>query len=294
MGDWVRSSGNNTKPKKASLRNKMKKHNDSKAHQVATRTLELRTKETWKTCSSQVSAKDVCTTEKIFRSVYFLAKSNLPFSDHPEICQLKRLNGIDLGVTLHSRYSATAIVETISHVMRGNLCRFITDHQMKISVLLDESTTVSRKSAMVVYIRVSSLDFTGWKDSGAITFPLELAELDALELDALYALDAQTITSALLALLAKHGFNEIYRKANLIGACSDGASTMLRSRSGVLTRLKQQFPRVQLWLCMCHIIELAIGDSVKDQNEINHRFWGLIGVRLVAGHFRQFDKITQH
>ena len=56
---------------------------------------------------------------------------------------------------------------------------------MKISVLLDESTTVSRKSAMVVYIRVSSLDFTGWEDSCTITFPLELAELDAL--------DAQTI-----------------------------------------------------------------------------------------------------
>ena len=239
MGDGVRSSGNNTKTKKASLRNTMKKHNDSKAHQAAKRTLNLRVKETWKTCSSQVSAKDVCTSEKIFRSVYFLAKSNRPFSDHPEICQLQRLNGIDLGVTLHSRYSATSIVETISHVMRANLCRFITDHQMKLSVLLDESTTVSRKSAIVMYIRVSSLDFTGWKDSGAITFPQELAELDAL--------DAQTITSAFLALFAKHGFNDKYIKANLIGACSDGASTMLGSRSGVLTRLKQQFPRVQLW-----------------------------------------------
>ena len=38
----------------------------------------------------------------------------------------------------------------------------------------------------------------------------------------------------------------------------------------LLTRLKQQFPRVQLWQCMCHRIELAIGDSVKDQSEINH------------------------
>ena len=80
---------NDTKTKKASLRNKMKKHNDSKAHQSAIRTLDLRAKETWKTCSSQVSAKYVCTTEKIFRSVYFLAKSNRPFSDHPEICQLQ-------------------------------------------------------------------------------------------------------------------------------------------------------------------------------------------------------------
>ena len=79
MGDGVRSSGNNTKTKKASLRNKMKKHNYSKARQAAIRTLELRVKETWKTCSSQVSAQDICTTEKIFRSVYFLAKSNRCF-----------------------------------------------------------------------------------------------------------------------------------------------------------------------------------------------------------------------
>ena len=194
--------------------------------------------------------------------MYFLAKSNRPFSDHPEICQLQRLNCIDLGVTLHSRYSTTAIVETIYHVMRGILCCFITDQQTKIYVLLDGSTTVSRKSAMVVYIRVSSLVCTGWKDSGAITFQLELAELDALE--------AQTITSALLGLLAMHGFNAKYLKANLIGACSYGVSTILSSRSGVLTRLKQQFPRVQLWHCMCHRIELAIGDSVKNQSEINN------------------------
>ncbi|KAI0219484.1 hypothetical protein LSAT2_028990 [Lamellibrachia satsuma] len=53
MGDEVKSSGNNTKTKKASLRNRMKKHNDSKAHQAAIRTLELRAKETWNTCSSQ-------------------------------------------------------------------------------------------------------------------------------------------------------------------------------------------------------------------------------------------------
>ena len=46
-----------------------------------------------------------------------------------------------------------------------------------------------------------------------------------------------TITQALLTVLAKHGFGEEYLRTNLIGACSDGASTMLGCRTGILTRL---------------------------------------------------------
>ena len=262
LGAGVRSSGDNLRTKKSSLRNKMKRHNDSRAHQSAVSIIDKRKKEAWKTCADKLIHKDASSTEKIFRSVYFLAKSNRPFSDHPDICELQQLNGVDLGVTLHSRFSANAIVETISRIMCDNLCSFICSHNVKITVLLDESTTVSHKSTMIVYLRVSSLSFPGGQDDSAITFPLELVELDSL--------DAQTITLALLAVLTRHGFNEAYLSANLVGACSDGASTMLGRRSGVLTRLKQQFPRVQLWHCMCHRIELAIGDSVKDQTEINH------------------------
>ena len=76
LGAGVRSSGDNLRTKKSSLRNKMKRHNDSRAHQYAVSIIDKREKEVWKTCTD---------------NVYFLAKSNRPFSDHPEIIRFAPL-----------------------------------------------------------------------------------------------------------------------------------------------------------------------------------------------------------
>ena len=89
LGVGVRSSGENLRTKKSSLRNKMKRHNDSRAHQSAVNILDKIKDEAWKTCADKVIQKDANRTEKIFRSVYFLAKSNRPFSDHPDLCELQ-------------------------------------------------------------------------------------------------------------------------------------------------------------------------------------------------------------
>ena len=56
----------------------------------------------------------------------------------------------------------------------------------------------------------------------------------------------------------------------MVGACADRASTMIGKKSGVLTKLKEMFPNILLWHCMCHHIELAVGDSVRSTNQINH------------------------
>ena len=58
--------------------------------------------------------------------------------------------------------------------------------------------------------------------------------------------------------------------SNLVGACSDGALIMLKKHSGMLTRLKQKYPKIILWHCMCHRVELAIGDAVQSVTQINH------------------------
>lgn len=53
-------------------------------------------------------------------------------------------------------------------------------------------------------------------------------------------------------------------------ACADGASTMLGKTSGVLTRIQKKYPQSLLWHCMCHRIELAVGDAVKTTKQINY------------------------
>ena len=43
-----------------------------------------------------------------------------------------------------------------------------------------------------------------------------------------------------------HGFTDSYLASHLIGICADGASNMLGKTSGVLTRLKEKYPRALL------------------------------------------------
>ena len=64
LGTGVRSSGDNLRTKK------------SRAHQYAVSIIDKREKEVWKTCTD---------------NVYFLAKSNSSFSDHPEIIRFAPL-----------------------------------------------------------------------------------------------------------------------------------------------------------------------------------------------------------
>ena len=127
--------------------------------------------------------------------------------------------------------------------------------------MLDESTTASRKSCQVVYIK-SDCPQKKSDESECFAFPLGLVELPSLKFD--------DITKWTLKVLAKHGFTDGYLASNLVGACSDGASVMLGKHSGVLTKLKQKYPKIILWHCMCHRVELAIGDAVQSVTQINY------------------------
>ena len=72
----------------------------------------------------------------------------------------------------------------------------------------------------------------------------------------LVALDADTITSVVVDVL--DDFSNDYLSHHWIEVCSYGASTMIGSKTGVLTQLKAKFFRLLLWHCMCHGIELAV------------------------------------
>ena len=158
--------------------------------------------------------------------------------------------------------SATDIISVISNEMKKSLCKNIIDRSQKVSIMVDESTSVSNKSVLALYVRTKWPCNTVDQDTSAFSFPLELIELDSLS--------AQHITEKILSSLNANGFTEAYLTSNFIGACSDGASTMIGKSSGVLTRLKEVFPGIMLWHCMCHRLELAVGDAVKSTKQVNH------------------------
>ena len=141
--------------------------------------------------------------------------------------------------------------------MRSNLTSSLISNKCHISVLIDESTSLSRLSCLIVYL-CATFDVT----TGPVTFFLDIVELSAT--------NADSILNALLTCLTAHGFCEDFFKEYWVGLGVDGASVMLGSKSGVATQLKAKFPLIVSWHCFNHRLELAVSDAVKCCTQINH------------------------
>ncbi|KAF3833309.1 hypothetical protein F7725_026974 [Dissostichus mawsoni] len=50
----------------------------------------------------------------VFRTAYYIAKNNRPYSDHPGLIELQMINGVNIGRVLHSNVTCTDIVHFIS------------------------------------------------------------------------------------------------------------------------------------------------------------------------------------
>lgn len=200
--------------------------------------------------------EEVSVTESVFRTAYFLAKKNRPFSDHPDLIELQKLNGLDCGVILHSRYSATEIINSIATEMKQKIIKEIINQQSKIAVVIDESTTVSRRTALAIYLK------TCIRNQDPEFLFLALVELPSQ--------DADTIKKTLLNTLYEYGLDDNFLSKNLLAFVSDGASVMLGKRSGVGKQMKDKFPNLFIWHCLNHRLELAVGDAIKSVTSLNH------------------------
>lgn len=132
------------------LRHKISRHNRSKAHNFALNISREKTHSKLSTSFETSTSKRYQSTIKIFRTVYFIAKNNRPFYDHSDLVELQQMNGVLLGQTLHSRYSSTSIIDHIATEMRNKIVQNIIETNSKISILIDESTTNSSSSSILV------------------------------------------------------------------------------------------------------------------------------------------------
>lgn len=81
---------------------------------------------------------------------------------------------------------------------------------------------------------------------------------------------ADSIKHAILSYLAIYGLIDDYLKNNLVAFVSDGASAMLGRVSGVGIQLKNMYPKIIVWHCCNHHLELAVSDILKEINAFNH------------------------
>lgn len=154
------------------LRKKIFEHKKSNAH---LRAVELhkqsKEKQIEKSFENALKSK-FSTTEKVFRTVYKIVKTQRPFVDLPNEIDLQVLNGINMGNILHSDKTCADIALYIASEMKKIICQNIILTKTKISILIDESTTLSKLTTLVVVCAFIE-DFPG----EPYTFNLDLIEL---------------------------------------------------------------------------------------------------------------------
>ncbi|XP_025190416.1 E3 SUMO-protein ligase KIAA1586-like [Melanaphis sacchari] len=239
--NWIQCdivpTGNNISKQQASLRKKISKHKCSQSH---------------------ISAENIIHRKKIFRTAYFIAKNQRPFLDMPKLIDLQALNGVNMGRVLQTNKSCANIVDHISNEMRLKICNDIIENNRKLCIVVDESTTLSKKTMLVICLRCANGD----SQEINIFFFFDIIELNCTS--------AESIKTAIINNMLKHGIKLDFLKQNLVGFVSDGASNMLGRKAGVGVLLQKIFPDLIIWHCYNHRLELAVSDTIKEVQGLNH------------------------
>lgn len=210
------------------LRKKINEHSVSQSHKIAETIPKKQNEKALESSFLITQTEILASTQRVFRTAYHIAKTNRPYTDHPKLIDLQVLNGVDMGRVLYSNVSCADIVYFISQEMRQALLASIKQTQRKLTVIVDESTSLSKRACLIVYLRTSV------GDSEPLTFFLDLLELDSTTADG--------ITSELLRCLEKYGLDDSFQRDCLVGFCSDGAAVVVGKKNGVYSKLKDKFP----------------------------------------------------
>jgi hypothetical protein len=167
--------GKNRSQQLSPLRKKMFEHKESAGHKAALELLAEAEKETLPDVRVKTLAREKEITSKIFRTVYEVAKENQSFYNFETEIDLQELDGIDMGRILHSANSCTNNVNHISTEMRKTLLNEIIRSKSTISIIMDDSTTLSKKSTLIIYVRVCLANYR-------MHYPVNIFFLDLIEL----------------------------------------------------------------------------------------------------------------
>lgn len=187
-------------------------------------------------------------TMRMFRTVFFEVKKNIPFEAHNALIDLQKFNGIDMGYHHYSRKSATSMIEVMSNLMHENLMTHLVSINSPVSIILDGSTDLSRTHNMLVY-------FLAVEDYAPVMYFYKLIECSLDQ-------SADGLFTALENAFSKEKVDFIkYLKNNLIGYISDGAPVMI-GKNGLVSKLRSMVNQpVYSVHCMAHKLHLAITKS---------------------------------
>lgn len=103
----------------------------------------------------KLSDLNLKTTEYVFNTAYYIAKNQRPYSDLPKLIDLLSKNSLSMRRILQSDKSCSNIINYISLEIRKKICHDIIEHKRKVCVIVDESTTLSQKTMLVICLRTA-------------------------------------------------------------------------------------------------------------------------------------------
>ncbi|XP_077991530.1 zinc finger protein 862-like [Glandiceps talaboti] len=184
----------------------------------------------------------------LFRTAYYIAKHEKPFTDFPGLLTLQELNNVTVGNMYRNDKQAAYFIDIIAEAIRLETVRAIEGSSF-YSVLNDSSTDRSVVEEEIVYVRIL-------EDYRPVT--------KFLSLQAMPRGTAEAITNAIdRGFQTELGMNENQWKEKLIGMASDGAAVMIGTRSGVMTRVRRDVPHLVSVHCTAHRLELCLKSSLK-------------------------------
>ncbi|XP_050507956.1 E3 SUMO-protein ligase KIAA1586-like [Diabrotica virgifera virgifera] len=268
----VSSFGESRAQQQTSLRKKIFDHKVSATHEAAVKIFADSQKETLEKVFLKTVSKEKEVTARVFRTAYKVAKENQSFNHFEAEIDVQELNGLDMGRILHSRNACANIITHISSEMKKQVVQEIVEGTDKFALIIDESTTLSKKSTLILYLRVCLKKLN-------MESPVNLF-LDLMELE---NVTSRGIFNAVMKCLEGHKIDENVLKSRLVAFACDGAAVMLGGKSEVGVLLKEKFPSIVIWHCCNHRLELCVSDVVKKMASIN-RFKGFIDNLYVLYH----------
>lgn len=164
--------------------------------------------------------------EKLFRTAFFVAIKERPFTDFPSLLELQEANGVNLGETYCNSKSCKLFIDQIAGEKQDNF-KDLLNHSDYFSVMSDSSTDRSVSEKEIVYVRLI-------KDGYPTMKYLSLVDLKSA--------DAVGIVKALDQAFSDFGFQSDEWRRNLVGFGADGAAVMLGKKGGIAKLQKDRVP----------------------------------------------------
>ncbi|CAM2102663.1 unnamed protein product [Caretta caretta] len=210
---------------------KINEHKKSAAHMEAEKIQAMAKKETLLNLHAKSEEAAFETTACVFRTAYYIVKTNRPLSDHKILIDLQQINGIEMGHLLHSRTVCVDIINHIATEMKKRIVNKIINNKAKRTVLVDESATLPGNSTLIIFFESKYR----WNHEASYV---------SSGLDRAQRITAAAIKGEILKCLLRCGLSKELLLEVMISFCSDSTNVMFGVKAAVGKLLQMDFPNV--------------------------------------------------